>query len=140
MNSSHVRSFSLGNLDFICVSTCLCTCVSGVLYPCICILKNRYTKNLRNPVSVEGGTVGLSAFSCLRTALGTVSEETYSVLPSFLIRLWVKETYLLQGSEFSHLILQSGHRCYITLPHDQFPSWGKSARFNSLVCLEPSEI
>lgn len=91
---------------------------------------------------VCGGRDGrlVFAFSCLRTALGTVSEETCSVLPSFLIRLWVKETYLLQGSEFSHLILQSGHRCYITLPHDQFPNWGKSACFNSPVCLEPSEI
>ena len=77
------------------------------------------------------------AISRLGTAQGTVPEDACSVLPSFLIGLWVKDMHLFQFSEFSHLILQCGRRCSITLPCEQFQRWGKSARFNSPLHLEP---
>ena len=139
MNSNHVRS-SLADLDFICISTCLCMCFSGLLFQCICILKNGLYSESAQSLAC-GARDGRLVFAvlCPGTKQGTISEETCWVLPYFLRRLWVKDTHLLQGSEFSHLILQCDRGCYITLPCDQFQSQGKYTPFNSPVHLEPSE-
>lgn len=96
----------------------LACCISAYIpRRCTCGIDSESARSL-----ACGGRDGrlVFAISRLGAAQGTIPEDACSVLPSFLIGLWVKDMHLFQFSEFSHLILQCGCRCSITLPCEQF--------------------